>query len=362
MRVAVGAIAGTIGGPATYAIELVRALASSFPDDSWTVLTDRPDLFSDFAETVHLPLGSAWTQPLWDQLLVRRALARGRFDLYHGTKAALPRLLSLPMVVTVHDMAVAVMPETFSRAQRIHMRLETPHAVRRAAAVITVSRSSAADLRRFYELPADKVEVIPLASAANIRPAAHADVERWRSDHGLTGPTVGYLGTLQPRKNIDLLVEAFTKAAGSRPWTLLLAGRLRPGYRPACLDGRDERIRYLGEIDQADVPLYLGALSCMVSPSAYEGFGLSFLEAMAAGCPVLGVANSSVPEVVGDAGLLVGAPDVRVLADAIETVVTDVALAADLSRRGVERAALFSWKETARATREVYHRVIQSSR
>ncbi|TFH24673.1 MAG: glycosyltransferase, partial [Myxococcales bacterium] len=166
---------------------------------------------------------------------------------------------------------------------------------------------------------------------------------------------------LQPRKNIDVIAETFRLAAGDRPWRLLLAGRMRPGYRPRCLDSDDERIAYLGEIAQEEVPLFLGALDCMISPSSYEGFGLSFLEAMAAGCPVVGVANSSVPEVVGDAGILLARAEPEILADAVEAVVTDVGLAADLSQRGVERAALFSWDRTARLTRDVYERVLGSS-
>ena len=363
MNVAIGAVVGTLGGPATYAIQLVRALAEEFPQDRWTVVTDRPQAFAGITETVHVPLGSPWRQPLWDHLGVARALGRGRYDLYHGTKGVVPRRLALPAVVTVHDLAVRVLPHTFSRAQRWHLRVETPSTLRRARAVITDSRSSANDLERFYPAVADRVTVVPLAPPRALAPAGAAAIAAGKRARSIDRTTlVAELGTVQPRKNIDLLADAFRRAAGTRPWGLLLAGRLRPGYRPACLDDPDPRIRYLGEIDDAELPAFLGALSCMVSPSSYEGFGLTFLEAMAAGCPVVGVANSSVPEVVGDAGILVGEPEAAALADAIETVVTDVALAADLSRRGVERAALFSWRETARRTREVYARVLADPR
>ncbi len=358
MRVAIGAIAATRGGPATYAIELVRALTANFPADSWTVLTDAPRYFEAFADTVEIPLNSAWGQPRWDHLGVRRALRSGEYDLYHGTKGVLPLAVGIPAVVTVHDLAVEVMPETFSRAQRFHLRIETPHTIRSASAVVTDSASSRRDLERLYPVSSDKLHVVPLAPGNELAPATAADVADWKRAHGIDGPVVGYLGTLQPRKNIDLLAESFRFAAGDRPWRLLLAGRMRPGYRPRCLDEGDERIAYLGEIPQNEVPLFLGALDCMVSPSSYEGFGLSFLEAMAAGCPVVGVANSSVPEVVGDAGILVGRPDADTLGDAIESVVTDISLASQLSQRGVDRAALFSWSVTARRTREIYESVL----
>jgi len=357
VRVAIGAVAGPRGGPATYAIELVRSLAEQFPSDTFTVLTDRPDLFDSFADTVRIPLGSAWSQPFWDHVHVARALRRSRFDLYHGTKGVLPRFMRVPGVVTVHDLAVRVMPETFTRAQRLHLDVETPSTLRRARVIITDSRSSANDLRRFYPRFAGKIEVIPLAAARLLAPASPERIEAWRAARGLgNSPLVGYLGTLQPRKNVDVLARAFLAAAGKRGWKLVIAGRMRPGYRPACLDWNEPRIVYLGEIPDEELSPFLGALSCMVSPSAYEGFGLTFLEAMAAGCPVVGIANSSVPEVLGDAGILVRGVSVDDLADAIDMLVTDVALQATLSRRGVERAALFSWKQTARRTRAVYEK------
>ncbi len=359
MKVAIGAVAGPRGGPATYAIELVRALAEEFPRDEWTVVTDRPDLFASAADTIEVPLGSPWAQPLWDHWGVRRALRGRRFDAYHGTKGVLPRVLGIAGIVTVHDLSVRALPHTFSRAQRVHLRLETPSSLKRARVVVTDSRASANDLRRFYPRTAGKIEVIPLAAGRSLVPASAEQIGAWKAARGLDGGAlVGYLGTLQPRKNIDVLARAFLAAAGQRHWQLVIAGRIRPGYDPECLRGGDARIRYLGEISDSELAPFLGALACMVSPSSYEGFGLTFLEAMAAGCPVVGVANSSVPEVVADAGILVREPSVNALADAIETLVLDVGRAADLSRRGVERAALFSWKETARKTRAAYERAL----
>lgn len=357
MRVAIGAVAGTRGGPATYAVELVRALALTHPATDFTVLTDEPDAFGAVAETRRIPLGTSWRQPLWDHLGVARALRRERFDVYHGTKGVLPRGARTPAVVTIHDLAVRVLPETFRFAQRLHLRVETPFAVKRAAAIIAVSRSTLRDLERFHPGAAAKAVVVSEAARPWIRPAADERVRAWREAHGIEGTAVGYLGTVQPRKNLEMLVEAFRRAAGGRRWQLLIAGRVRPGYRPEFLAGGDARVRHLGEIADADVPVYLGSLACMVSPSSYEGFGLTFIEAMASGCPIVGFANSSIPEVVGDAGLLVAREEAAPLADAIERVATDPAFASRLAQRGVARAALFTWNETARKTHAVYERV-----
>jgi hypothetical protein len=150
MRIAIGAVAGTTGGPSTYAIELVRGIHELDHGHELTVLTDCPEAFADSADTVTLPLASAWRQPLWDHVAVPRALRAHHYDVYHGTKGVLPRWLRIPGVVTIHDLAVNVMPETFSRAQRLHLLTETPSTVRRASGIVTPSRSTARDLERFY--------------------------------------------------------------------------------------------------------------------------------------------------------------------------------------------------------------------
>lgn len=357
MRVAIGAVAGTIGGPATYAVELVKALVANFAGDGFVVLTDRPQAFAGVCETRTLPMRSAWEQPLWDHVRVPRLLARERFDLYHGTKGVLPRRGSTPAVVTIHDLASHVMPGTFRLAQRIHLRLETPWALSHARAVLVPSQSTASDLARLFPSVTTPVVVTPEAPATSLRPASVAAVAAWRERHHIDKPACGYLGTIQPRKNLDLLVSAFLAAAGSRDWRLVVAGRLRPGETPSFL-GRDSRVVYVGALADEDVAPFLGSIRCMVSPSAYEGFGLTFVEAMACGCPVVGLRNSSLPEVVGDAGVLVERADVEALAPVIERLMTDDRAVADFSRRGRERAACFSWNETARRTMAAYRSAV----
>ena len=358
MRVAIGAVAGTIGGPATYAIELAKALVATFPDDRFTVLTDRPGAFASVCETRTVELSSAWEQPLWDHLRIPATLTTGKFDLYHGTKGVVPRRGSTPAVVTIHDLASYVMPQTFRLAQRLHLAWETPWAVRHARAIVVPSESTAGDVARFFPAHSSKTVVTPEAPAMPLRPAGPAAIAAWRERYHVEKPACGYLGTIQPRKNLDLLVEAFLDAAGTRDWKLVIAGRLRPGEKPSFLE-RDPRVVYVGALPDEEIAAFFGSIRCMVSPSAYEGFGLTFIEAMAAGCPVIGLRNSSVPEVVGDAGILVDSPDD--LSRAIERLMTDDRVAIDLSRRGRERAARFSWSETARRTMSAYRRALGGS-
>ena len=358
MKVAIGAVAGTIGGPATYAVELARALVAAYPEDQFVALTDRPAAFTDVCETQTVTMRTPWEQPFWDHVRVPRALERGGFDLYHGTKGVLPRRGATPAVVTIHDLASHVMPETFRRVQRLHLHWETPWALSRARAVLVPSQSTASDLARFFPEVVAPVHVTPEAPARSIRPPSTAAVAAWRERHGIDKPSCGYLGTIQPRKNLNLLLDAFLAAAGPRDWRLVIAGRIRPGETPSFL-GRDSRVVWVGALKDEDISPFLGSIRCMISPSAYEGFGLTFIEAMAAGCPVVGLRNSSVPEVVGDAGVLVESADVDVLAPVIERLMTDDAAAADLSRRGRERAAKFSWLDTARRTMAAYQAALE---
>lgn len=355
-RIAIGAITRTIGGPATYAVELVRALGERrTPGLEYTVLTDGPEAFADMPVAVeHLPLRTPWMQPLWDHVLVPRALRRVGADLYHGTKNVVPLGCRFPAVVTIHDLAVYHHPESFALAQRWHLRAETPHAARAARAIVTVSEHAAADLRARFPRFAAKVRTVPNGVSARFRPVTDpAALQEFRARHGLGGgPLVAYLGTLQPRKNVELLAAAFARAAPALPGAeLVLAGRIRPGYRPAL---PRERVRLIGPLAAAELPLFYGSAAVLVNPSSYEGFGLTLVEAMACGCPVIALRRSAVPEVTGDAALLVDEASAEALARALIAMVGTPATAATYRALGLLRATEFSWTRAAAAVEQVY--------
>jgi len=342
VRVAIGALVRTLGGPATYATELVAALAARrTPDCEYVVITDGPEAFAGVdVEVIRAPLPSAYAQVLWDHVAVPAALRRARAGLYHGTKNTLPLWQPCPAVVTVHDLAVYRHPESFAAVQRWHLRTHVPQAMRTARAVITVSQHAAADLRA--EFPAAAAKVRPIANGVSARfrpPMDPVSLAGFRVRHGLgAGPLVAYLGTLQPRKNVELLAAAFVRARARVPDAqLILGGRMRPGYAPVLpTDG----VHRIGPLAAAELPIFYGVASVLVSPSLYEGFGLTLLEAMACGCPVIALARSAVPEVVGDAALLLETADEATLADALVRVLRDPVYAAVLRDRGLARAAV----------------------
>jgi glycosyltransferase involved in cell wall biosynthesis len=179
-----------------------------------------------------------------------------------------------------------------------------------------------------------------------------------RRAHGLGERVLACVGTVQPRKHIERVIEAFVRAgAAGEGWTLAIAGRIRPHYAPPWLGALPAGARFLGPLADDELRALYAASAIAMSASEYEGFGLTVLEAMASGCAVVAVDNTSIPEVVGDAGVLVAASDAALLADALATLLRDPERRAALGAAARRRAAGFTWEETARRTRTVYEEV-----
>jgi glycosyltransferase involved in cell wall biosynthesis len=360
MRIGIGALVGILGGPATYARELVGALARLGGHD-YVVFTDQPGLFAalDVAR-VHVPLATTYHQVTWDHARLPGLVAAHGVALYHGTKNVLPWRLGVPGVVTVHDLAVYACPETFAWPQRLHFRLAVPPSVVRAARVIADSEHARGDLVARFGLDPARVPVVPLAMSAAFAalPAPEA-VTALRARHALGPRLIACVGTVQPRKRVDRVIEAFVRAEGAaRGWELAVAGRLRPGYEPPWLRALPPGARWLGQLDEADVRALYSAAEIAMTASEYEGFGLTVLEAMASGCAVIAPAVTSIPEVTGDAALLVPRSDAALLGDALARLLDDRDARASLAARARRRAAGFTWEETARRTRSVYEEVL----
>jgi glycosyltransferase involved in cell wall biosynthesis len=360
VRIGIGALVGIVGGPATYARELVAALAR-LGGHHYVVFTDRPALFAAAdVERVHVPLATTYHQVTWDHVRLPGLVAAHGVALYHGTKNVLPWRLGVPGVVTVHDLAVYTCPDTFAWPQRVHFRLAVPPSVARAARVIADSEHARADLVRRFGLDPARVPVVPLAMSAAFGVAPPVEsVTALRSLHRLGPRLVACIGTIQPRKRVERVIEAFVRAGGAdRGWELAIAGRLRPGYAPAWLHALPPGVRWLGPLDDDTVRALYAEAEIAMTASEYEGFGLTVLEAMASGCAVIAPAVTSIPEVAGDAALLVPRSDATLLGDALARLLDDPAARAALGERARRRASGFTWEETARRTRRVYEEVV----
>jgi glycosyltransferase involved in cell wall biosynthesis len=324
---------------------------------------------ADFAASgITLRHGSArLADPLariaWEQSVLPLTLRRKRFDLVHGLVNVLPLLGSTPGVVTVHDLSFLRMPEKFPAAKRIYLTRLCAASVRRAKRVIAVSRQTADDLMRFFAAPASKIRVVHNGVDARFAPAPAQDAPAFRRAKGLPDRYLLYLGTLEPRKNLDLLVRAFAEwraragtAAGEVK--LVLAGAkgwfYEEIFRRVRELGLDQATIFPGFVAEDELPRWYQAATGFVYPSLFEGFGLPVLEAMACGTPVLCSRAPSLLEVAGDAALTAPAEDVAAWAAALTLLLEQPNLREQLSRRGVERARGFRWDAAARATIEVY--------
>lgn len=277
-----------------------------------------------------------------------------------------------PTVVTIFDTIGPdngrVIQGVRSRLARLSRRLLWKVgmwlSVRSAAHVITGSEAARRDLEHTYGLRLPPVTVIPLAADDDFCPPSAEYVARLRTVLGLPARYVVYVGSNKPHKNLESLVFAWNElvriqGVGAN-MCLVIAGRQDPRYNGARVLGERLKLgaslRFVSDISDADLPALLGGAECFVFPSRYEGFGLPPLEAMACGTPVVSSNRSSLPEVVGDAGLLVE-PDAAGLAGGIARVLDDPGLARDLRERGLRRAAMFSWQRTAAETMQLYHSV-----
>jgi glycosyltransferase involved in cell wall biosynthesis len=294
----------------------------------------------------------------WQQLgLPRRAQAAG-VDVLHVTGFDAPGWKPCPVVLTVHDLIGALFPQNLPAAARWYWSKWLPFTVRFADAIIADSQATKTDILRLLPETSVDVHVIYLGVDEDFKPQPQHRIEAVREAHDLAEDYFLFVGTLEPRKGIDTLIDAFARVAGPAFPDLVLVGKRGWHWKPMLRQIEDYqlqgRVHVLDYVREEDLPgLYSGAIA-LTLPSRYEGFGLPVLEAMACGTPVVCTNAASLPEVAGDAAVLVPPNEPDALADALDALVRDRSMAQDLAARGQAHAQRFRWEETARQTLHVY--------
>jgi glycosyltransferase involved in cell wall biosynthesis len=299
--------------------------------------------------------------------LIAAAARRHRLDVVHDPVGVSPFTLGrwagrFRRVVTIHDAIAFRHPEGYSWSNNFLHRRFVPATLRNVDAAITDSRHARADLEEFLGLPQDFISVVPLGVSKSFTPVSDGASRQIASAYGLGRPYVLHVGGAQPRKNVGRLLEAFQQVQDRLPdHCLALAGagvsgneRLRRSINEL---GLTDHVFMLGPVPESDLPALYSAARVFVFPSLFEGFGLPVLEAMACGTAVVCSNATSLPEVAGDAALLVDPLDSDALANAMHRVLTDESLVTTLRTRGLERAGEFTWARTARETLDVYRRL-----
>jgi glycosyltransferase involved in cell wall biosynthesis len=353
MKIALDATPLTVpsGGVRRYTEELTRALCDTFPCDQFWLLSDQK-LALPFARA-NLNAGHGPRNMLerrWWSWGLQGEISRLGIEVFHGTDFAVPYLPLRPSVMTLHDLSPWLDPGWHAESDRVRNR--TPMLLRLGLATMVITPSDA--IRRTaidrFHLQRDRVIAVPLAAAAWFRPTAFSE----RSP-----PYLLYVGTLEPRKNIGLVLDLWRKLRSEHPIDLVLAGRRRSDFPeiPA-----EPGLRVVGLTPEEDLPaLYSGAVACLY-PSYYEGFGLPVLEAMQCGALVIASRDPAILEVAADGAILLDVSDHASWMDAMRLAVTRPEQMRVFRERALVRAEEFSWTKTARLTRAVYEHAIQRFR
>lgn len=318
------------------------------------------------ARLTRLPVDRPPVRIAWEQTVLPIELLREGADLLHALGFVSPMAWGGKTVVTVYDLSFLRFPEVYNRANRMYLGTFTPPSLRRADRVITISEDARRDVIELCGVAPERVTPILLAADERFKPARPDEVEAFRRRQGLPERFVLYQGTLQPRKNVETLVRAYAllRNQGSDDHRLVLAGprgwQYEPIFELTRQLGLEGSVTFPGFVPDDDLPLWYSSATVFAFPSRYEGFGLPLLEAMACGAPVVSSNASSLPEVVGDAGLLVDPSDVEGLCSALRQLLEDESLRQALSAAGQARARTFSWGRTASETVQVYREVLGS--
>ncbi len=354
------AATGQRTGTEAYALHLIRALIPLAAERGHTLrlyFNEAPaaDLFPDAPHVTPLviPLRRMWTHARLGHELRSRPP-----DVFFTPAHVIPVGIRCPSVATVHDLGYEHFPEAHPRRQLAYLRWSTRHNARVARWVIADSRATADDLTALYGTAPNKIAVVyPGADPGLRRVSDQATLAAPAAKYAIPQPYLLYLGTLQPRKNLVRLVEAFaTSDLHKDGYVLVLAGRagwlaepllVAVGALPPAVR---ERVRLPGYVDEADKAALLSGATALVFPSLYEGFGFPILEAQACGVPVVCAGTSSLPEVAGDAALQVDPLDVAVMAAALRRVAGEGVLREGLIAKGYANLARFRWEEAAAQT------------
>jgi glycosyltransferase involved in cell wall biosynthesis len=364
LRIAIDARKLRDYGIGTYVRNLLRHLSRIDTETEYVLLCRPGDfgLVADLGENFRPVSEPARTYSVSEQLRVPLDLRRLRADLFHAPHYVLPPLTPCRSVVTIHDCIHLRFPQYLpNKLGYAYARSSLWIATHRASRIMTVSEASKRDILRYFRIPESKISVIynAIDERFGMMPPEE-EIARVRERYQLNDPFVLYAGNIKPHKNLERLIEAFqmVRRGPLEHVKLLIIGDEISKYatlrRAVHKHKLHQHVRFFGFVPDRTLAVLYRLAAVFVFPSLYEGFGLPPLEAMASGTPVITSNVSSLPEVVGDAAVLVDPYEPEAIADAMRRVLTDPALRASLVAKGLARAQAFSWERSVRRVREIY--------
>lgn len=356
-------------GVGYYSEHLLHHLAQQYPDDELIVISNRlVDTTRSLPRAARVET-SSWRAPctIWMQALAPRTLRRLAPDVAHFTNGMVPLASPVPTVVTIHDMSLTLFPKYHPARRVVLNRPLVDLAAMRADAIITVSQSAKRDILDLYGVPANRVHVVHEAAAPVFTPVLDRErLLRVRQRYGLSDRVILYVGTIEPRKNLPTLIDAFAqrRRKGGLPHQLVCVGPY--GWLSGAVGRQVEHlaleraIRFTGYVPLEDLPALYSLAEFFVFPSLYEGFGLPVVEAMACGTPVITGRVAALAEIAGGAVVHVERLDAESIGEAIAGLARDLDWREQLRSLGLARARAFSWAQAARETFKVYRHAVEN--
>lgn len=358
-------------GAGNYIIQLIRALAAGEFDNQLVIFAQQkgPRLINlqpdSSIEWQIVEDSSPGSRLIWEQTVLPSLAQKTKIDLLHSLHYTKPLRLTCASVVTFHDMTYYLYPQLHTRTRRLVFPTAMRFSAKQADALITVSESTREDAIRLLEIDPERIFTTQLGVDPSFIELNDNDEElKVISKYSLPEKFILYLGTIEPRKNLPVLIKSYKQLADDgTDYKLVLVGKYGWMYQEvldliADMDLQD-MVCLTGYVSQEDLPVVYNLASLFVYPTIYEGFGLPALEAMACGVPVITTRVASLPEIVGDAGLLIPVNDTAALYKAMNQVLEDTALREKLIHDGLARSKLFSWERTAQLTQQVYKKVLE---
>jgi len=292
-------------------------------------------------------------------------IQQNRLDVFHSPIFTLPFYMPVPCVVTIHDLVIDKFPETIDFKRRLYLWAAIRHSIAKADRIIAVSECTKRDIVKRFNVSETKIDVIHEAAAPGFCQYKTSDSTlRICRQYRIDKPYILYVGTIEPRKNLTALIRAYArlKTSAAIKHELVIVGKKSWYYgklfREISRESIQDDVIFTGYLPRLYLPHFYNAADLFILPSLYEGFGLPILEAMACGTPVIASNVSALPEVAGDAAILIDPYDVEAIAEAMYRVLTDGDLRAELVKRGLERVKQFSWERCARETLRVYEKAL----
>lgn len=369
MKIAIDARMGhTRVGLGVYVRGLLRSLSIIDKTNEYYIILNRnrKESFVPIQDNFYkiytgVTYSSYFTRDFWEQVYLPILLKKYQVDAYHGPNYILPILSDKPLIQTVYDTTIFANRGWYKPISRYRVQKLLSLSAKRADIIITGSENSKKDITAILGILEEKIKVIYIGVDEEYRVIDDpGKLNLVRAKHNISKKFILHVGSMNPRKNIPRLIEAYSKLPSevSGEYELVLVGE--NSWRSDEIFGKIEQLGLKGSVictgvvEDDDLPLLMNAASLLVFPSLYEGFGIPPLEAMACGVPVVASRASSIPEVVGDAALLFDPYNVEEMTASICEVLTDKELRDDLVRRGFERAKVFSWRKAAQETLAVY--------